>query len=580
MAGRAAKNAEPGAKYQCELRGQDLNVLEGDLDSLSLKVTAEPEQAPVTDVPPRSGAKRPADGDGPRAPAAKCAQVSESKDDAQRRAIRGVHGFNIVRKIDDGAYGEVFEAKDGAGDKVAIKRIGMATQHTMPQDVVREIASLSKLRSHPLVVDLKAVFVHSDDIHLVLSFHNTTLHDVAEDLQLEDVRNYSFQLLLAVDHLWSLGMLHRDLKPENILVGKYGILKLADFGHSNCTRTMSADHVGTRDYRAPELVFGNDQYDVRSEIWAVACTMYFLHTGSHMFNSKNERELLQIYSQQFGPPSVQDWPELPTYRKYHRFEAFLKDLPYKRAVNSIAKLLSNHDKMNSWSDNPQLLSFTSLLSAMLVWNPAHRPYPRQLLGQSFFRPVWDAFREGPTETQLVIMKKVLKLDLKKEENTVNMTGCSCYLQTMPSAAHFQPLRNAFARIVAVATEKFPLSLPVLLDGLDILDQFVAEPKGLMAVVLPPGHPDADRKYLALAFTCIFLAFKYYDDFYHDLALDSDEGEEMEDDEDEDEDEEDEGTDDKSGPLSLLFFCLGVGMLESHLESNVNLLLTPISQTSV
>ena len=38
MAGRAAKNAEPGAKYQCELRGQDLNVLEGDLDSLSLKV--------------------------------------------------------------------------------------------------------------------------------------------------------------------------------------------------------------------------------------------------------------------------------------------------------------------------------------------------------------------------------------------------------------------------------------------------------------------------------------------------------------------------------------------------------------
>ena len=147
-----------------------------------------------------------------------------------------------------------------------------------------------------------------------------------------------------------------------------------------------------------------------------------LSSGSHMFNSKNERELLQIYSQQFGPPSVQDWPELPTYRKYHRFEAFLKDLPYKRAVNSIAKLLSNHDKMNSWSDNPQLLSFTSLLSAMLVWNPAHRPYPRQLLGQSFFRPVWDAFREGPTETQLVIMKKVLKLDLKKEENTVNMTG--------------------------------------------------------------------------------------------------------------------------------------------------------------
>lgn len=38
------------------------------------------------------------------------------------------------------------------------------------------------------------------------------------------------EIILALDHLHSLGILHRDLKPENILLGQDGHVCVTDFG--------------------------------------------------------------------------------------------------------------------------------------------------------------------------------------------------------------------------------------------------------------------------------------------------------------------------------------------------------------
>ena len=43
----------------------------------------------------------------------------------------------------------------------------------------------------------------------------------------EDVaRFYAVQLILAVQHCHSLGVLHRDIKPENILLTETGYIKV------------------------------------------------------------------------------------------------------------------------------------------------------------------------------------------------------------------------------------------------------------------------------------------------------------------------------------------------------------------
>lgn len=37
-------------------------------------------------------------------------------------------------------------------------------------------------------------------------------------------------MILALEHLHSMGIIHRDLKPENVLISGEGHIKLTDFG--------------------------------------------------------------------------------------------------------------------------------------------------------------------------------------------------------------------------------------------------------------------------------------------------------------------------------------------------------------
>ncbi|CAE8616360.1 unnamed protein product, partial [Polarella glacialis] len=105
------------------------------------------------------------------------------------------------------------------------------------------------------------------------------------------------EILGAVDHIHSKGLIHRDIKPENImfhdtsadlstpkLVQHAKSVKLIDF--DTCLeyepQSPKAKHiVGTMGYIAPEAL--NGEYSPASDLWSVGVILYILMTGDMPF---------------------------------------------------------------------------------------------------------------------------------------------------------------------------------------------------------------------------------------------------------------------------------------------------------
>jgi len=71
------------------------------------------------------------------------------------------------------------------------------------------------------------------------------------------IREWSAEVILAIEHLHRLGIIHRDLKPDNILIDAKGHIKLTDFGlskYQEYSTQVNYSRCGTPEYVAPEVV--------------------------------------------------------------------------------------------------------------------------------------------------------------------------------------------------------------------------------------------------------------------------------------------------------------------------------------
>lgn len=151
--------------------------------------------------------------------------------------------FKFQLKLDLGAYGTVYKAKDKRTNRVvALKKVCVAlTDDGIPMNTLREIGVLRQLNAyeHPNIVRLLDI-CHGRRIGKELIMYLVFEH-VEQDLgsyieknpkgfKTTEIRNLSREILNGVDFLHSNRIVHRDLKPQNLLVTFDGHIKLADFG--------------------------------------------------------------------------------------------------------------------------------------------------------------------------------------------------------------------------------------------------------------------------------------------------------------------------------------------------------------
>lgn len=144
-----------------------------------------------------------------------------------------------------------------------------------PITALREIMLLKRIK-HENVIQLQDVVINRSNNKVYLVFEYME-HDLAGLLDrkytfsTEQIKYIFFSLLKGLQYLHNQNILHRDIKSSNVLINNEGDIKLADFGLAKmCNfKYLMTNRVVTLWYRAPELLFGENQYDYSIDIWAM-----------------------------------------------------------------------------------------------------------------------------------------------------------------------------------------------------------------------------------------------------------------------------------------------------------------------
>ncbi len=132
-------------------------------------------------------------------------------------------------------------------------------------------------------------------------------------LPLTEALSYTLQVADALAHASRRDVVHRDIKPSNVLITPEGRAKLVDMGlarlhqvqHPDNDLTASGVTLGTFDYISPEQARDPRNADVRSDLYSLGCTLYYLLTGRPPFPEGTVlQKLLQHQSEEAPDPRV------------------------------------------------------------------------------------------------------------------------------------------------------------------------------------------------------------------------------------------------------------------------------------
>ncbi|XP_073944099.1 ribosomal protein S6 kinase isoform X2 [Choristoneura fumiferana] len=217
----------------------------------------------------------------------------------------GPQDFELRKVLGKGGYGKVFQVRKITGPdanahfamkvlkKASIVRNQKDTAHTKAERNILEAVK------HPFIVELVYAFQTGGKLYLILEYLSggeLFMHLEREGIFLEDTACfYLSEIILALEHLHSLGIIYRDLKPENVLLDAQGHVKLTDFGL--CKEHIQEGIVthtfcGTIEYMAPEILTRSG-HGKAVDWWSLGALMYDMLIGQPPFTGDNRTKTIE-----------------------------------------------------------------------------------------------------------------------------------------------------------------------------------------------------------------------------------------------------------------------------------------------
>ncbi|MBI3838145.1 MAG: protein kinase [Planctomycetia bacterium] len=233
--------------------------------------------------------------------------------------------FLLQKFVGGGGMGVVFRALDTTLNReVAVKvlsRDQSADEETLRR--FRNEAQSAARLNHDNIARVHYVGEDRGVHYIVFEFiEGVNIRDLVEQkgpLPLPEALSYTFQIAEALAHASQRDVIHRDIKPSNVLITPDGKAKLVDMGlarlnqvaHSDNDLTASGVTLGTFDYISPEQARDPRSADVRSDLYSLGCSFFYMLTGRPPFPDGTVLQKLLQHQADHPPDPRAARPELP-----------------------------------------------------------------------------------------------------------------------------------------------------------------------------------------------------------------------------------------------------------------------------
>ena len=286
--------------------------------------------------------------------------------------------YELLEVIGTGGMAVVYKGRDHRLNRlVAVKilREDLARDAEFRRRFHDESQAVAML-SHPNIMAVYDVSRSGDTEYIVMELiDGITLKQYIQRrggvLTWKEALHFITQIIKALSHAHSRGIIHRDIKPQNIMVLRDGSIKVTDFGiarlASAVQNTLTQEALGSVHYISPEQARGS-RIDGRSDIYSAGVVLYEMLTGRLPFEGDTPVSVAIQHINSLPLPPRELNPDIPealekiTMRamapnvdqRYASADAMLEDLEaFRRDPNVVfdyepPELLSEEDR----SDEP------------------------------------------------------------------------------------------------------------------------------------------------------------------------------------------------------------------------------------
>ena len=258
--------------------------------------------------------------------------------------------FRLLRKLGEGGMGAVYLAEESDGQRYALKILNRDEKGKKgAKDRFQREMRITMRLQHPHIVQTFDVGRSAKNTMYMLMEYcpGGSLRSLLKrrgPILVQQALPWMACTAEALDYAYrEHSVIHRDIKPANILLDDAGHAKLCDFGMarrtaSDATRmTIKGTVLGSALYMSPEQALGEEDIDVRSDLYSLGASFYHLLGGVPLFPGDNWVELI----------------EMQVNKKPVRLSRHRRDLP-KPLVQLIHDLL-NKDRRRRPSSSAELL---------------------------------------------------------------------------------------------------------------------------------------------------------------------------------------------------------------------------------